>query len=137
MLWWCSTILGKGQCPKHRHPFQLEHCRCNDLPDADWSVEKAILKEKSNIAPANIVAKVQLEWPSKTFGITSAGNVAMEVFSHLSICAMHPQTPLELLHGQQVSPALWLCSIAWHTRSAKLTVGGPIMVRKTAIDSGT
>jgi hypothetical protein len=41
------------------------------LPDADWSVEKEILKEKSNIAPANIIAKVQLKWPSKTFGITS------------------------------------------------------------------
>jgi hypothetical protein len=36
-------------------------------------VEKAISKEKSNIAPANIIAKVQLKWPSKTFGITSPG----------------------------------------------------------------
>lgn len=49
------------------------------LPDADWAVEKAIMKEKPSIAPANIIAKVQLEWPSETFGIKSSNMAGNDV----------------------------------------------------------
>jgi multisubunit Na+/H+ antiporter MnhE subunit len=36
------------------------------LPDADWAMEKAVLKEKKTIAPDIIIAKVQVKWPGKS-----------------------------------------------------------------------
>ena len=57
------------------------------LPDADWSVEEEILKEKSNIAPANIIAKLARLSGSL---LPETSTLATAVCLHLPICVMHP-----------------------------------------------
>ena len=36
------------------------------LSDADWSVEKAVMKDKVSISPSVIIAKCQVNWPGKS-----------------------------------------------------------------------
>jgi hypothetical protein len=36
------------------------------LPEVDWCVEKAVLKERPNISPTSIIAKCQVDWPGKS-----------------------------------------------------------------------
>ena len=37
------------------------------LSDADWSVEKTVMKDKASISPSVIIAKCQVDWPGKAW----------------------------------------------------------------------
>jgi hypothetical protein len=44
------------------------------LPE-EWSVPKAILKERKNLLPSMVIAKVQVEWPGKALTKQLGGSI--------------------------------------------------------------